>query len=372
MSTYYPFPPSIGGVETIVRNVALELANRGHEVHIITSNLDVTTQHPVINLGIDRNYNVVIHKLKPSSYRIGYARNLKNLKETVKNINPDIIHSHNIHPHLFRLAKLKKELKYKLIAELHYPEIELDYILQKILLKPVMILLKQFSSNIDLFVSQSILEENWLIKNGIPKSKIDIVFTPHIKENLLHIPKTRNENYILYLSRIVPRKGVHILIKALDILIKKYNIKTKLIIAGKADYKYLKEIKNMISTMELNEYISIPGILEEEEKINLTSRAKIFCLPSIADYHPLALIEAQALGTPVVSTKVGAIPEIVINNKTGILVEPQNPYKLAEAIKTIFEDDNLYKKLSMNAKKWAENFTLEKVVNTLEELYFKI
>lgn len=93
--TYYPFPPSVGGVETIVRNITIELARRGHEVHVVASNLDVTIQKPITEFGVEERGVFIVHKLKPSSFRIGYARILKGLKETIAKIKPDILHAHN-------------------------------------------------------------------------------------------------------------------------------------------------------------------------------------------------------------------------------------------------------------------------------------
>jgi len=130
--SYYPWPPSVGGVETIVRNVAIELARRGHEVHVVTTPFDVTTMKQVTDYSVEERNGVVIHKLKPGKIRIGYARVVKGLRETVEKIKPEIVHSHNLHPPLFQLTNWKRRLGYKLVAELHYPAIELDFFIQKI------------------------------------------------------------------------------------------------------------------------------------------------------------------------------------------------------------------------------------------------
>lgn len=109
--SYYPWPPSVGGVETIVRNVSIKLARRGHEVHVITTPFDVTTMKQVSDYGVEERNGVIIHKLKPGGIRIGYARVLKGLKEAIERIRPEIVHSHNLHPHLFQLAIWKKLLR---------------------------------------------------------------------------------------------------------------------------------------------------------------------------------------------------------------------------------------------------------------------
>ena len=132
--SYYPWPPSVGGVETIVRNVSMELAKRGHEVYVVTTPFDVTTMRQVSTYGVEERDGVIIYKLKAGRLRVGYARLLKELKETLKEIRPEIVHEHNLHPHLFQLAKWKDDYDYKLVAELHHPAVNLDFFTQKILL----------------------------------------------------------------------------------------------------------------------------------------------------------------------------------------------------------------------------------------------
>jgi len=370
VSTYYPFPPSVGGVETIVRNIAKELAKRGHEVHVVTSNLDATTQKPVTNLGVEEREGVVVHKLKPSSFRVGYARILEELNETIAEIKPDIVHAHNLHPHLFQLAKWKKGFGYKLVAELHYPEIELDFIIQKLVMKPAMFMLKAISNNIDLFIAHTKLEKLWLKRYGINnEAKIKIIFTPHILSELVRrAPKFKSNDTVFFLARITPRKGVHVLIRAFSKVINTVS-NAKLLVAGPEDPKYGRYLRELTRSLGLEKVVGFLGPVDETKKIELIASTAVFSLPTLADYHPIVLLEAQALGTPVVSTRVGAISEIVIDGETGLLVEPGNADQLAEAIKRLLRDEELLEKMSVKAREWAKNFTLERVATKLEKIY---
>lgn len=373
VSTYYTFPPSTGGVETIVRNTATELAKKGHEVHIVCSPLDVTTQKPMTGLGVEERDGVVVHKMKPSGFRVGYARILKGLKETIVRIRPDIVHAHNLHLHLFQLARWKNRLRYKLVAELHYPAVNLDFIVQRMLLRPTMKMLKLVSNSIDAFIAHTQLEKAWLERHGIESSKIVVLPTQHIRSALLdyEAPSSRNNYMILFLSRIVPKKGVHVLIKAFH-KVKVRIPEAELMIAGSEDLKYKKRLLSLVKELNLDKTVKFVGPVNEEEKFRLMASARVFCLPTLADYHPIVLLEAQALGTPVVSTKVGAIPEIVLDRETGILVKPNNSCELAKAIIRLIEDEELWKRLSAKARKWAKNFTLEEQVGELESFYREI
>ena len=85
--------------------------------------------------------------------------------------------------------------------------------------------------------------------------------------------------------------------------------------------------------------------------------ADIFVLPSLVEGLPGALLEAMAMGLPVVSTNVNAIPEALKNGETGILIEPSDPHALAEAIKNLASDADLRRSLGSSAEAFVlENF----------------
>ena len=367
--TYYPFPPSVGGVETIVRNVAVELARRGHEVHIISSNLDVTTQKPATELGTEERGGIIAHKLKPSSFRIGYARILKGLKEIIAKIKPDIVHEHNLHPHLFQLAKWKEGIGYKLAAELHYPAIELDYLIQKMLLPFTITVLRYGSKEVDIFIAHTKMEKEWLVNSGIEIEKIHVIRLPGISSELLNVDLPNSPPYdIIYVGRIVPRKGLHILLESLYKVRKNVqNIKTTIV--GPADRVYLEYLMKLASQFGLEQVVEFKGVIDEMRKHELITQHKILVAPSIKDYTPNVIMEAQALGVPVISTRVGAIPEMVIDGETGFLVEPGNVDQLTDAILKLLRDEDLRRRMSVSAREWAKNFTLDKAVDRLESIY---
>ena len=366
---YYPWPPSFGGVETIVRNVSIELAKRGHEVHVVTTPFDVTTGKQVSDYSVEERDGVIIHKLKPKRIRVGYARVLERLKEKIQQIKPEIVHSHNLHPHLFQLAEWRSKLRYKLVAELHHPAVNLDFFIQKIFLPFTAYLMKRKSSGIDLFLAHTNLEKSWLISKGIKEDAIKVIRPPFISSRLLlhRATATPNKPSLLYVGRIVPKKGLHVLIKALS-LVKNIN-DAELVIAGPAEEKYLRKLQNLTTKLKLETHVKFKGRITEQEKVDLMSSCSIFVCPTLADYHPIVLVEAQALGKPVISTKVGAISEIVIDGKTGLLVKPDQELELANAILILLRNKEFRNTLSRNAKEYAKLFTIEASVRALEDIY---
>jgi glycosyltransferase involved in cell wall biosynthesis len=367
--SYYPWPPSVGGVETIVRNVSTELAKRGREVYVVTTPFDVTTMKQISTYGVEERDGVIVYKLKPGRLRVGYARFLKGFKETLEKIRPEIVHEHNLHPHLFQLAKWKNSVGYRLVAELHHPAVNLDFLAQKIFLPFAIYWLKKESTNIDAFLAHTRLEKSWLINKGIKEDLIKVIKPPLISSKLfLYEPREpSNSNRLLYVGRVVPKKGLHILLRALSLV-----NDAELVIAGPYETQYFEKLQRLLAKLKLEDRVKFKGKVTEEEKIDLMSNCSVLVCPTLADYHPIVLLEAQALGVPVIATKVGAIPEIVLDGETGLLVKPNDELELSKAIETLLNNDALCLSFSRKAREFAENFTVERSVEKLERLYYDI
>jgi glycosyltransferase involved in cell wall biosynthesis len=369
--SYYPWPPSIGGVETIVRDVSTELAIRGHEVHIVTSPLSATTRKEVSTYGIEENDGVIIHKLRPSILRTGNARLLEGLSNALDKIKPDIVHSHNLHPHLFQLAKWKSRIGYKLLAELHYPVANLESLLAKAILPVALKLLARTSHDIDLFIAHAEIERRWLIENDIDPRRVCNIMFPFVPSHLTNSERNNNAQKsgdLIFVGRVVWIKGLHILVKALKLANDTIG-DVKLTIIGPCNESYLLRLKRLIDKEGLSEKVTIRGIVSNTEKYRLMMTHKVLVLPSLGDFTPGVLLEGQALGTPVIATRVGAVPEIMVDGETGILVRPGDAAELAKAITTLLPDYDLRRKMSIRAEGFSKNFLPGTTIRRLEAVY---
>jgi len=246
---------------------------------------------------------------------------MKGLKETLRKIKPDIVHCHNLHPHLFQVMEWKAELKYKLVAQLHHPiATGIDQLLARLLYKFAIRELVKNQHKIDIFITHTNMEKQWLINKGIEKDKVHIIRYPCIPDELLNYrPKTDIHKklgariVITCISRIHPRKGQHLLIEAAKHIKVKLKNDYVIYIAGPvANRKYLEKLRKQVEQYNLRKYIVInPNPLMENEKRDIIATSDIFVCTPIKDIHPIVLIEALALKTPIVTTKVGAIPELL-------------------------------------------------------------
>jgi glycosyltransferase involved in cell wall biosynthesis len=98
--------------------------------------------------------------------------------------------------------------------------------------------------------------------------------------------------------------------------------------------------------------------------------ADVFALPSLHEGFGLVLVEALASGTPVVASRVGPVPEIVIDGETGVLVPPKSPADLANAIASLLHDSDRRRSMAERGRQDAvARFSLPRMVKDLETLY---
>jgi len=156
------------------------------------------------------------------------------------------------------------------------------------------------------------------------------------------------DNYILFVGRPTPQKGMEHLIAAMD------RIPCQLVMgATGADTKEYED--RMTADVEKKDNIVwIHELLEEDEYIQLYTDARAFICPSV--YEPFGIInlEAMACGTPVVASAVGGILEVVMHEETGLLVEPANPKQIADAVNRLLDDRDMAVRLGEKGRKRVE------------------
>ena len=161
------------------------------------------------------------------------------------------------------------------------------------------------------------------------------------------------------------------LIKALK-YVKDVKPDLKLKLVGPSDPQYEKYLRDLLGRLHLKSLVDFLGPLHGDEKYYLVGCSKILVLPSLKEYTPSVLLEAQALGVPVIATRVGAVPEMMLDGETGLLVKPGDELELAKAIGVLLENEDLRLKFSRKAREFAKNFTVERAVYKLEKIYHDV
>jgi glycosyltransferase involved in cell wall biosynthesis len=155
--------------------------------------------------------------------------------------------------------------------------------------------------------------------------------------------KLFDEKYIVFVGRLEKIKGAHTVLKAMKA---NPDIPLKIIGTGTAEQS-LKEFKQ---THQLNN-VSFLSKKTKQETLQVINGAEfLICASEWYEVLGFTVVEAMALGKPVIGSAIGAIPEMVIENHTGLLFEPGNYAQLAELIKLLYADGELKLQMGKNAQ----------------------
>jgi len=184
-------------------------------------------------------------------------------------------------------------------------------------------------------------------------------------ESLLEKYAVEKENYLLYMGRLSPFKGIEYLIEAFENVRKSY-ASLKLVIAGSGNHgSYLRKITHDTEGVRFIGFVSSHGI-----KKLLYKNCLAVVVPSLHETAPLVVLEAMASGKPVVASDVGSIPSMISHGKNGFLVKPGGSKSIATFVKLLCEDSNLRKKIGMNGRKLLEKvFSVDMMVNNTLQVY---
>ena len=312
MKILYISPRYDGGIGGHAKRVAEKLREQGHDVKLM-------------NIP-----HIPIKKLKNPSFTIfGILKSMLN-HETF-----DAVHAWNI-PSAFVMKYINSNKK---ILSVH----------------------GIYSEQIGSLHSKSI--ENLANKAEIKAFKISNKLTTDSKTVQKNYKEKINANFIYLPAPLDPKKFENI--------IKIEKKKNQIIYIGRDSYeKGIDILKNIES--KINVKVVYCTNLSWEKTMEILKSSKLLIVPSRMESIPQVIKEAFYLKIPVIATDVGGVSEIVENNETGILIPPENPEKMTEAINDLLDDDLLMDRLAKNAFEFInKNFTWDVLLSQYIELYEK-
>lgn len=358
------YSPVIGGVEDVAKHIAEYMTDRGHEVYVVTYNrlrsgYGSLPREEVIN-------SVRVIRLRPSiTWSHGsYSPELPNI---IKALKPDIVHVHVWrHPHVFQIAKLRRVMGFKAILHGHAPFHGLNQL--GLITWTYHRLADTFGRDYlrayDKYIALTRHEANIAKRLGLDESKIEAI--PNgVEEDKCNVNNdARAENQVLYLGRISKQKNITLLLKAMKHVTKEVS-DTKLILAG-PDEGLLHDILNYAKRHGIDtQYL---GEVNNELKHGLYLESTVYALPSLYEPFGITLLEAGIHGTPSAITGNGGQAEAAPPNLASLWAEPK-PEKYGKAITTLLTDEELRKKLGLQAREWAQRHVWNRTLPRYEELY---
>lgn len=181
------------------------------------------------------------------------------------------------------------------------------------------------------------------------------------------------EIVLLFVGRYNPFKGLDTLVKAFTTFVSKgySGPRVRLVLIGRDD-GYYSELLDLVKTHDATNSVMVLENQPREVIVSAYKVCDIFMLPSHYDTFPVTMLEAFACGKPIIASRVGGIPEVVKHDENGLLVEPGSPEPLAEAIRTLVQDDSRRKTLGQKGKELAEKYNIVNIARKMIEMYAEI
>lgn len=366
---------------SFVYDEAKELVKRGYEVHVLTQHNPKISYEEIMD-------GIIVHRfrwLEPKKFKalvhfMGVVDTLRiftliislffNLFRLTYKNDFNIIHAHSTVPTGLVAVLVSKIMKIPIFITVHGMDVN-NYIEH-----PFKRLISFTLKNCDMVITVS----NDLAKKvkslGVDGNNIKIlrnaVDTNRFKpSNIQKIRKKYNINekdiLILFVGYLDTFKGVFELLGAFHELSKKReNIKLMMVGEGPK----ITELKNKVSEFELEKSVIFAGKISHKIIEEYYQSADIFVLPSYSEGVPLSILEAMASGLPIISTKVGGIPEIIEEGKNGFLVYPKDKKKLEMFLDYLVQDQDLKKTFAKNSIQLInKGFKIKSKINELIKLY---
>ncbi|GAA4412935.1 glycosyl transferase group 1 [Advenella faeciporci] len=350
--------PGAGGAEVYVKDLAIAMTHKGHELHIGFWGYAKDFGR---NKDFEDNYLKELEKNNIKYFFIGYESRKKpwigifKVKKYINETNIDIYHSHFLYGTLFGLLTKKPII----------------YTHHNIKFQTKKIIFIFFDKLINRYIGISNICSDAL-RNYTQKKITTIMNGVNIKKfpKNISIRKFKNNLDFLAVGRIHPQKNYFLLVDSIALLPLNIQDKIKISIAGEGSNKDLENLKNYIKNKKLSKTIHLIG--NQNNIPELMSKFDIFIMTSAWEGLPISLIEASISGLPCIVTDVGGCSEIINTCINGIIVEPDNAQKMADAIVSYFENPEKISEHSKNGMKYSNVYSIETSTKKHLELYQEI
>lgn len=362
--------PSVGGSGVVATELGKLLAEKGHEIHFITSSMPFR---------LNKIYcNIYYHEVEINQYSVfkypPYDLTLASkMAEVIKNENLDILHVHYAVPHAV-CAYLAKQMvggRVKIVTTLHGTDIT---VLGYDLSLSDMIRFSIENSDVVTAVSNALVDQTYELLE--PNKEIKTVYNfiderVFCKTNMDYLKHqygiAHDEKVIIHVSNFRQVKRVPDVIRAFQLVQKE--IPTKLLLVG--DGPEMTVVKKLVKELGLIDHVLFLGKQDSLEE--LYSLSDLILLLSEKESFGLVLLEAMACGVPCIGTMIGGIPEVVEHGETGYLTEVGNYQEVAMYAIKILSNPSLHKRLSENALKTVQyKFNKDEIVKQYEQIYLDV
>ena len=376
----HDFHPVVGGIETYAYNLAKGLVDAGHHVKVFTTLIPNTQAYELL-------HGIHVHRFRAIARPFNYPF-LPGLMRALTRDRCDIFHAHINSPMTVDIAATASRLtNIPMVITYHADALMsdiagktpffrtwLDSIYRRAR-RRVANIAKQLIVTSPMYRNSSLFLQDYLDKTSI----IPAAITPYFLESQRDTTKAKetfgfnsSNTLLLFVGRLVPYKGLHILLRTFH-RIQQNNPSVHLAIIGSGPLE--SPLKELSSQLSLSNSVHFLGVLPRRRLRDAYSACDIFVLPSRSRSEAFGIVQLEAMAQekPVVATTVGGVPYVVQHEKTGLLVPPIDDKALETALLRLINDSVLRKRLGRaGRKRLVAHFTREPTTRTLEALYYRV
>ncbi|MBN1192245.1 MAG: glycosyltransferase [Coriobacteriia bacterium] len=376
LNKYYP--PHLGGIEYHLRDLSVELVERGHGVRAIVANEGrETLTETVDGVEVTRLGRAFAYASTPVAFKMKSAI----VREATRADAPDVFHLHFPYPwgEVSWLASAGGRgalsgwrPKVTLPTVLSYHS---DIVRQKAMLAAYGPILRRVLDRVDIVLASSpnMVEHSPFLSPIVDKCRVipygihveRFAETPELLTRAAELRRGHDRPIVLFVGRLVYYKGPEVLVRAMA------EVDADLVVIGRGPLKA--ELEALAESGGITSRVTFLDPVDDDELAAWYHAADVFCLPSVArsEAYGLVQLEAHASGTPVVSTRLTtSVPFVNADGVTGLTVPPGDVTALVEALRTLVTDESLRTRLGQQARSRAcEEFSIGRMVDRTLEAY---
>ena len=374
-----------GGILFLCVDIAKQLGKKGHDVSIITTDLDFANNTNTFNKNLARKEKLEFFKIKRSHviFKLKLFFINPGMYNLLKNEKPDLIHAIGIRGfQAFISALVAKFNNIPLVISdqgglFTHPDFDrgiVNKILYRLQEPMIKFIIKQATKIIvaneyekEIFEKYTNEQKLCIVFNGIDYQKI--------LKNPFEFKKKYNidKKYILFLGRFNFVKGIDYLLKSYSEIVSKNNFQDVTLVIMGVDFGYQNEMEKLIQKLNLQDKIMVIKKPSREEVIAAYHACEFLVLPSRWEMSPLTPVEGFACKKTSISSKLHGIPYVIEDGVTGLLVNPENIDELANAICKLLENPDLSIKMGKKGyEKVVEVFNSDHMTEKILEVYKSI
>ncbi|MDL1888066.1 glycosyltransferase family 4 protein [Nitrospirales bacterium NOB] len=372
------FPPQTGGVATFVEDIRRCLSNRGHRVVVLRSGESDT----ITPCASSQHGTVYEFYMRPSWFPDNpmkgcvatlcfFIPTLWKLAEFIAKHEINLVSIEYPLPNVFYFHVLRLFMPFKLVIGIHGDDILSLHLLHRIGQETVRSSIK--GSNWLLAHSASLLSQAESLVEGLKVRRTYLPYGVDIERlRVLAYDQNRHqirlkEPYVLTVAKLHERKGLDILLLALQKVKQKSN-GIQFVIAGDGPEEV--RLRRMAAELKVNDMVVFLGEIHSDDIPFLMLESQFFLLPSRSEPFGIVLLEAMTFGKAIVASDVGGIPEFVKTDYNGILVPPCDVDALAAAIEQMLGSRELRTRLGANGLALVERqYDYPRLVEQYERLF---